>query len=201
MKSKLTTILCYLLLAACGGNVQGSKLKEDEITTIGTIFTDRYYNNYKDRYCGENILGFTTALTEVGVDLSQHKIVKITNEGVGSFGMVNAQSARSIRFNRPAAVELNWHHHVILLDELKGIVFDFDYMTSPTPVPIAQYIEAMYLDEPECAKPIQGLTAFCVGAKQKLDGYLWELSPVTSTSAPIRKTMREIMQSYSELEH
>ena len=73
-----------------------------------------------------------------GVNTEDYRIVKITNQGSGSgsgsLGMVNAQLARTILFNRPAAAEPT------------GTIYDFDYQASPTPVSVKSYIQSMFLD-------------------------------------------------------
>jgi hypothetical protein len=191
--TKLLPIILCLHILSCSNGPNSSTIKSEKVESI---FSERFFNNYQDRACGKNILGFAEALQAEGVNTEDYRIVKITNQGSGSLGMVNAQSARTILFNRPAAGELNWYHHVVLMHEPTGTIYDFDYQASPTPVAVKSYIQSMFLDEPECARPIRDLSTFCVGVNQKLDSYLWELSPVSPSAKPTSKMMREIFQSY-----
>ncbi|MBM4254062.1 MAG: hypothetical protein FJ146_19015 [Deltaproteobacteria bacterium] len=193
---RILLILFVLLSVGCTGRSHVAAVKSEVSSVVDRIFQSRYYDSYQERACGQNILGFVDALRAAGVDLSDYRMVKITNQGPGSLGMVNAQSARSIRFNRPAAVELNWYHHVILLDQANGLIYDFDYLTGPTTVRVSEYIDTMFSREPECSKPIRDLSTFCVGAQQKLATYLWEISPVTETDRPTELRMGEVLDLF-----
>ena len=132
------------------------------------IFEDYFHRHYQARQCGSNTLGLARAIRERTGSASCFQIVTLENRGLTVFGMVNAEHARGERFRRPAAVEANWYHHVFLVDA-RGFVYDSDFGTEPTVVPLAEYVERMFLDEAECAKPQYG--EFCAGRDKKLADY------------------------------
>jgi len=127
------------------------------------------------------------------------RLVTIKNEGLSVFGMVNAEVARNWNKAGPVERESNWYHHIVLLDE-DGMVYDFDFTIKPTIVPIDEYIERMFLEEPECEKPAFG--EFCGGRENKLDGYSLESIDVWAAleqddKAPKKKaSLSEVLEDY-----
>ncbi len=131
---------------------------------MAKVFKRHHKERYVPRQCHDNILDFATSLR----DREGLYMVTIENKGFSTFGMVNAEVARDQHMGQPETREKNWFHHVILMDR-RGLVYDFDYTEKPSIVKMADYLETMYLDEPECKSPQPG--EFCGGRDAKLDGY------------------------------
>lgn len=132
------------------------------------LFASHYVHQYQPRQCGTNALNFVCALRQRTGDVSDYALVFIKNRGFTTFGMVNAELARTTRFGRPAAGEANWYHHVFVLDRA-GRVFDFDFTAQPRVSSVRLYLKKMFLEETECQKKISG--EFCVGRDKKLQDY------------------------------
>jgi hypothetical protein len=134
---------------------------------IKEIFYDHFYNTYVQAECGNNARRLAQAIASHD-NLADYFVVELTNEGGSVFGMVNAESARGQRFQRPEAIEANWYFHVFLVHK-NGIVYDFDFGIMPRTPHFTEYIREMFLDEPECRNPNMG--DFCVGEERKLKEY------------------------------
>ena len=132
------------------------------------IFSDRYFNHYEAGKCGLHLLVFIKKLNQEDLSLEGVSLVEISNKGFSVFGMVNVEKARVKRFDKPAVDERNWYHHVIAVDT-DGTVYDFDFSIEPSPLAFAEYVETMFLDEPECETPAYG--KFCAGREEKLKNY------------------------------
>lgn len=122
------------------------------------LFTDHFHEQYEARQCGRNTNRFLTALGQEGEDLQEWTLVFVENVGFSTFGMVNAERARDASSYGPIESEKNWYHHAFALDA-DGVVYDFDYTLSPTPLKFRTYIENMFLDEDECGKEKQNWMA------------------------------------------
>ena len=139
-----------------------------EYSTADRLFASMFYRHYQAGKCGTNALKFTRAIRSATGNASDYSIVFIRNAGISTFGMVNAELARTTRFGKPAAGEANWYHHVFVLHR-SGRVYDFDYTATPRVTSVKQYLEKMFLDEPECTNRVSG--EFCGGREAKLKGY------------------------------
>jgi hypothetical protein len=146
--------------------------------TIDQIFADHFYNEYVSGECGNNILNFLRDLRASGVDVGEFSVLSIKNSGYSVFGMVNAEQARRENANGYAVTELNWYYHVVAVDP-SGYVYDFDYLTTPTVRHISDYVEHMFLNEPECRQSTYG--EFCAGRQTKLSEY--EIEVMTAREA------------------
>jgi hypothetical protein len=135
---------------------------------LDILFETHFHEHYEPRHCGRNITRFLKAALKQDRHVDDLNVVTIENKGFSMFGLVNAEKARGWRFSVSSSVEKNWYHHVIALDD-SGYVYDFDYTTSPTPIHIEEYLESMFLDEPECQRPYSG--HFCIGRDTKLSDY------------------------------
>ena len=145
---------------------------------LDDLFEEHYFKQYVSGQCGKNVLNFVKAVKRTQGDVDFLRVVTVENKGFSVFGMVNAEKARGQRFNRPAEEEANWYHHVIALDS-SGMVYDFDFGTTPRIVSMEEYLEEMFLDETECEKPAAG--EFCAGRGTKLNDY--KFSSVTASEA------------------
>jgi hypothetical protein len=188
MKQTCRLLVAIFFLTACGGQrdqqESGAALaaaradRDRESRVVREIFSQRYFENYRSRRCGENIMQFVQALDEVGVDLDPFRVITIENKGGSMMGLVRAEAARSVRWGRPAVWDRNWGHHAILVDVRGHIVYDFDYLIAPTPVRLEEYIERMFLVEPGCTtQDPYGYAMPCIGREIKLDEYRWEAVP------------------------
>lgn len=133
-----------------------------------TVFSKAYNSQYSEGQCGQNIKRLLALWYKSKRSLTGVSVVVIENRGGSVFGMVNAERARSYRFDKPVVDEKNWYHHVIAVDE-KGFVYDYDFMTKPYVMKFKSYLYYMFLDEPECKTKKSG--EFCGGAKNKMQGY------------------------------
>lgn len=188
---RITGYLFFLISSVAWGATPAKELEK--------LFAQHFHNHYVDGRCGDNILKFARAIP----DPEGLHIVVIENKGFSVFGMVNAETTRGERFKKPAVVESNWYHHVVLLDG-DGRVYDFDYHITPTVMPIEEYIETMFLEEPECQTPRSG--EFCGGRDNKLKEYQLESTPVTKALAreetpPRKATLGEVLKNWKVLLH
>lgn len=135
------------------------------------LFEKHFHEKYEPRYCGKNAQRFIEALQSAGEDLTRFYLVMIENKGGSVFGMLNAERARGWRFDKPAEEEVNWYHHVFVLDD-RGMVYDFDFTVTPQILPIGDYLEAMFLKENNPQR-------FKVGRQKKLEHY--ELASVAAS--------------------
>lgn len=148
--------------------------------------------------CGKNVFDFVKLLD---AQSKGFRVLSIENRGNTVAGQVNVERARGERFRKPAVVEMNYGHHVFLLDP-NGKVYDFDYTVTPTILPFPEYAEKMFLEEPECTKPVYG--EFCVGRAHKLKDYIIESTEaeavLTETNPPpIRVTLGEALENWKKL--
>ena len=107
---------------------------------------------YQENYCGQNIERFTKAAVKAGINLDNSYIVQIVNEGLDTFGLVNALSVREEgRKFEPAPQYppfrdigwMNWNFHVILVAD--GEVFDFDFMNQATVYKLPKYLDQQFI--------------------------------------------------------
>jgi hypothetical protein len=138
------------------------------LAEVPQYFSSFYHQSYQSRKCGENVLNFFRGLSQSGNDISALTMVTIENKGFSVFGMVNAEKARAAPGSRKNTEERNWYHHIFAIDAV-GTVYDFDYLSEPSPRPFSFYVEDMFLNELECTQPISG--EFCAGRAEKLDSY------------------------------
>jgi len=161
------------------------------------LFQKHYYEHYEERRCGQNVLSLAKALPAA----SGFYVVTIENKGFSVFGMVNAEAARGQSFRKPANVEANWYHHVILVDD-RGFVYDMDYTIEPSVVSMEEYLEKMFLDEPECEK--SGTGEFCGGRENKMKEYQLESTPADDVIhrrkvEPKRAKLGEVLEDWMVL--
>jgi len=95
-------------------------------------------------------------------------LVKLQNKGAGTFGLVNAERARSFVQGKLIAEEKNWYEHWFVMDA-SGTVYDFDFSFAPTPMRLSDYIDEMFLEEDECVTP--SWTELCGRRDDKLNEY------------------------------
>lgn len=168
---------------------------------LSGLFEEHFRKHYKESSCGDNILRFARAAKALLGKADSLLVVVIANKGNSVFGLVNAEVARGERFKKPVETESNWYHHVILLDDA-GRVYDFDYGIEPKITPIEEYLEKMFLDEPECQQPRYG--EFCGGRENKLGEYIFEAidgeSAIAGESKGIRRaTLGEVLRNWKVL--
>jgi len=104
----------------------------------------------------------------MGQHLEGFSLVKLENKGASSFSLINAEKARSVVKGQRISEEKNWYEHWIAVDS-NGIVYDFDFTTSPNPLAFEEYVEEMFLIEEECESP--SWTELCGGRDNKLYEY------------------------------
>lgn len=160
------------------------------------LYEEHYFNHYVPRQCGKNVLNFVKAVKQLQGDVGRLYVVTIVNTGFSVFGMVNAEKARGERFRSPADVEANWYYHAFVLDD-SGFVYDFDFGTIPRVISMEEYLEDMFLDEPECKKPTSG--GFCAGRATKLKDY--EFSSISATQAIKGQSERVKKATMSKVAH
>lgn len=136
--------------------------------SVGEVFSERYFQNYRSGQCYENSLGFVAAVSHLERVEKELFLVKLQNKGAGTFGLVNAERARSFVQGKLIAEEKNWYEHWFVIDE-ERIVYDFDFSSSPSPIQLKDYIEAMFLQESECDTP--SWTELCGKREDKLNEY------------------------------
>jgi hypothetical protein len=135
---------------------------------VKALFMETFDSGYESGKCGLNIMGLIRAADQKGIDLSQVKLVQITNEGFSVFGMVNVEMAREGGRLNPARTqrlpgETNWYHHVIL--EVENYIFDFDFTNGPVVLTKQQYFDAMFFSE------VKGKDNHYVGRENKMKDY------------------------------
>ena len=138
------------------------------LASVAEVFGKNYYDSYREGKCGLNVLNFFETLESKEEDVSGLSLVYLENKGLSVFGMVNAEKARTQSNGQITTQEMNWYQHQFAIDK-NGIVYDFDYMNSPRPVPFKDYIEDMFLNEDECNNHKPG--EFCAGRDNKLNDY------------------------------
>lgn len=139
-----------------------------EAQSNSEVFAGMFFGEYRAGRCYENSERLAQViLKEQGFE-SDLVLVKLQNKGIGTFGLVNAEKARSFVQGKLIAEEKNWYEHWFVMDE-KGTVYDFDFSFSPSPLPLKDYLEEMFLNEAECTTP--SWTELCGGREDKLNEY------------------------------
>jgi len=147
------------------------------------VFHQKYYTSYESGKCGRNILEFLRNASSFEQDLTDAKIIEITNEGFSVMGLVNAVFAREAGMMNPKFPQeglrrlpgsKNWYHHVVLLN--KGKIYDFDFGNTPSVLTVKDYFEKMFLSD---ANPRDSY--FSVTRKDKLQDYKLTLRPALAT--------------------
>lgn len=131
-------------------------------------FSRHFFEFYREGRCYDNVVSFANELRDQGQNLEGLSLVKLENKGTGSFGLINAEKARSVVNGQRIAEEKNWYEHWIAVDS-NGTTFDFDFTTSPNPLAFENYVGQMFLIEEECETP--SWTELCGGRDSKLDEY------------------------------
>lgn len=144
---------------------------------IADIFADHFHNRYQSGRCGTNVTEFFQDMEKSGVDLADYYMLVIENKGFSGFGMVNVEEARDYIRGQWESTEKNWYHHVVAVNGM-GQVYDFDFKTRPRVVKVADYIEAMFLNETECTKKSK-TGEFCIGRDVKLNQYTVQIIPAS----------------------
>ncbi|NBV50805.1 hypothetical protein EBR78_06260 [bacterium] len=139
------------------------------LASVPELFESNFSKNYSQGLCKQNALKFLGDMSREGHSLEGFRLVKIENKGIGTFGLVNAEKARSWMKGVPVTEEKNWYEHWIVLSDA-GTVYDFDFTTEPTPTFFEQYVEAMFLNEPECGEPAS--LELCGRREDKLADYV-----------------------------
>lgn len=144
--------------------------------TLKEEFHDTYVSGYVAGKCGQNILNLIGRGLDQDLDLKNAKIIEIVNKGFSMFGMVNAEYARGNRRDGNPD-ELNWFHHVIL--EKDGMIYDYDFGTSPSVLPVKAYFEKMFFIEKTVA---QGASpGHYIGREEKMKTYQVTVRPALTT--------------------
>ena len=167
--------LALLLSLSSAGQSLGS---------VQNVFEKNYFEHYREGYCKANSVEFLNRLKTDGYDLRDFFLVLIENKGISSFGLVNAEQARSGVRGRRLSEEKNWHEHYIILGK-DGTVYDFDYTASPTTARFASYVENMFLNETECGD--SATLEICAGRDDKLNDYrlkLYRADRLTNGNGP-----------------
>jgi hypothetical protein len=163
--NKLIAIACLLFATSFPTFASNQKLE--------TLFSTHFYRHYESGQCGKNIIKFIKAADAAGIDVSTMNVLFIENKGGSVFGMVNAEKATRSYHDG----EANWYHHVVAVDDA-GLVYDFDFTSTPRIIPIQDYIEEMFLDEIECSgDPADYFGQPCVGRDTKLKDYEISVTP------------------------
>ena len=136
---------------------------------VAELFEEHFHTKYIPGRCGINALNFIKSAEENFGAANELTIVSMKNTGLSVFGMINAEKTRGLRYQKPAVVEANWYHHAFVVDN-NGMVYDFDFGIEPRITHINEYLEEMFLNEPECEN--KGWSGrFCAGRKYKLSDY------------------------------
>jgi hypothetical protein len=138
------------------------------------LFKTHFKKHYESGQCYDNTVGFLRKAVEISN--GTFYLVSVENKGFTSFGMVQAEKARDFRLGRTSSEEQNWYHHVFAMDD-KGWVFDLDFTHEPNVIHLKDYLEQMFLFEPECDTPIEFRR--CVGKENKLSDYEFTLNRAT----------------------
>jgi hypothetical protein len=137
------------------------------------IFVDSFDHIYEQGRCGDNIQRLVQIYQKSGIDLSDSKIIEITNQGLSVFGLVNVEFARGaghLAFNETLGKEVrspgekNWYHHVVLLHD--GKIYDFDFGNYPSVLSPGDYFTKMFFQE-----LLSGYGTFYVGEREKRKNY------------------------------
>lgn len=154
MKISLPVISTFLIsLTAFGSHIDS--------------FSEQLTQNYREGRCYDNSLALIQDFVRSD-KTDKFVLVKLENKGSSTFGLVNAEKARSKHLDRLVAEEKNWYEHWFVMDE-NNIVYDFDFTTRPTPTKFQDYVEQMFLLESECQTP--SWTELCGGRETKLTEY------------------------------
>jgi len=149
--------LSFCLLASCALGA-----------SVSDVFETSFSTAYSEGLCKQNSVRFLERLEREGHSPSRFSLVKIANKGISTFGLVNAEKARSWVQGNPVAEEKNWYEHWVVLGD-EGTVYDFDFTPLPTPTPFVRYVEEMFLKEPECSEAAS--LELCGGREDKLEEY------------------------------
>lgn len=118
------------------------------------LFEERFFSHYMVNHCAQNILEFGRAAFKNNLSYERAYVLVIQNHRHSLFGLINAEKVRNngakldtplphgIRF---APGERNWEYHVVLF--VDGKIYDFDFLNSPTPLSVDDYIEEMFLND------------------------------------------------------
>ena len=132
-------------------------------------FVRSFESGYSPSKCGPNITSFVKRLKSSGEDVSEAKVLTISNKGFSLFLLINAEFGRRTRLDANGNLEQpgqqNWYHHVIL--ENKGKIYDFDFGNYPEVLSVKDYFEKMFLNESE----VNTHPAHKVGREIKLKDY------------------------------
>lgn len=134
------------------------------------MFKDSYTSNYVEGRCGDNITGLATRANEKRLNLNQANVLIIENKGGSLMGMVNVEFARN-RGRNGSPGYMNWFHHVVL--EKDGLIYDYDFGSSPQVVKVNQYFDKMFLSD----KKGVGSSIDYVNPEEKLKDYEVEILP------------------------
>lgn len=149
-------------------------------TPLTPVFNDTFETNYRAGECGKNVMKLVKIATEQGLDLSKARVIQITNKANWNFAMVGGFEARNYRFPPPTREKIaytdlrNWYHHVFL--EFDGYIYDYDFGVAPQIVPVAEYVERMFLPEKKWS-----LGSVITPREDRLKGYQVEIHPALST--------------------
>ena len=114
-------------------------------------FVDSFESGYKPSKCGPNITNFIKRLKGADENVSNSKVLTISNKGFSLFLLINAEYGRRTVLNANGELQepgqQNWYHHVILENE--GMIYDFDFGNTPEILSVKDYFEKMFLNESE----------------------------------------------------
>lgn len=134
---------------------------------MNILFARTYESNYIARRCYENTVRLLKSAEKEKINIYNANIIHITNKGFSALGLVNAEFARS----KSSPSETNWQFHAVL--EMDGMIYDYDFATSPIVLPVKQYFEKMFLIE----RPKNSYGTFFVGRETKLKDYEISILP------------------------
>ena len=149
-------------------------------TPIAPVFESTFDSNYQAGKCGINIMNLVALAQKEGLDISRMRIIQITNKGNFNFGMVGGFEARAYRTPPSTGLRIaysdlrNWYHHVIL--EHDGFIYDYDFGTEPEILPVADYIERMFLVDKKWS-----MGNYITPRTDRLNGYQVEIKTAQST--------------------
>ena len=119
-------------VAACVAEELEVKVPKDEESLIEAIFRKCWYGHYESGLCPLNVRRFLTKLERENGSLDDFRVLVI-RKADGT--RIEPHFPRNQRTT-------TWTFHV--LAERKGLIYDFDYGSSPTGVPASTYFQAQF---------------------------------------------------------
>jgi hypothetical protein len=142
----------------------------EKLESLKQLFADNFNSIYESNRCGENILRLVKLAKSKGIDLSEARIIRITNVGGSDFDSVPVMRAREkgaiikeiyeqyynigpyghrqikpvpnhIRIRNEGPGRWVFFHAVL---EFEDHIFDFDFTNHPRVLPSREYVQEMF---------------------------------------------------------